>query len=128
MAKRANLARSELEVAQVVWRLGEARVRDVVEALPPDPKPDFWTVQTHLRRLKAKGYLRTRTEGRAHVYRPAVNPARVIREVVQDFVNRAFGGASLPLVQHLIEDNGLSDDDLDKLQDTLEQLKRRRKS
>lgn len=128
MAKRVTPAKAELEVAQIVWRLGEARVRDVVDAFPPQRRPDFSTVQTYLRRLKAKGYLRTRTEGRAHVYRPAVNPGRVLREVVRDFVNRAFGGASLPLVQHLIEDNGLSDDDLDTLQQALEQLKRRRKS
>ena len=68
--KRQALARSELEVAQVVWKLGEARVRHVVDALAaadPEKKLDFWTVQTYLRRLKAKGYLRTRREGRADV-------------------------------------------------------------
>ena len=89
--KRQALAKSELEVAQVVWKLGEARVRDVVDALAaadPEKKLDFWTVQTYLRRLKAKGYLRTRREGRADVYLPAVRPTRVLRDLVNDFVNR----------------------------------------
>src|SRR5688500_18009787 len=123
--RRAALARSELEIAGIVWKLGEARVREVVQALPADRRADFWTVQTYLRRLKAKGYLRTRKDGRALVYLPAVEPADVVRDVVADFVNRVFAGRSLPLVQHLIEDaGGLSDDDVAQLQQTLNQLKR----
>ena len=63
MAKRPAVAKSELEVAQIVWQLGEASVRQVLEALPPERGLDFKTVQTYLRRLEAKGYLRTRREG-----------------------------------------------------------------
>ena len=129
--KRQALARSELEVAQVVWKLGEARVRHVVDALAaadPEKKLDFWTVQTYLRRLKAKGYLRTRREGRADVYLPAVRPTRVLRDLVNDFVNRLFDGEPLPLVQHLIGDRGLSDAEIDELQATLDKLKKRGQS
>jgi predicted transcriptional regulator len=121
---RPSLAKSELEITQIVWKLGEAKVRDVVDALPPDRKADFWTVQTYLRRLKAKGYLRTRRDGRADVYIPAVKPKSVLRDVISDFVNRTFGGESLPLMQQLIDDRGLSDAEIDQLQATLEQLKR----
>ena len=78
--KRPVLAKSELEVARIVWDLGEATVRQVFEALRPDRKLDFWTVQTYLRRLKVKGYLRTRKEGRSNVYVPSVRPDTVIGE------------------------------------------------
>jgi predicted transcriptional regulator len=125
---RPDLPRSELQVAQIVWRLTDARVRDVVAALPSDPKPDFWTVQTYLRRLAAKGYLKCRREGRAMVYSPAIKPTRVVRDVVSDFVTRLFGGEALPLVQHLIDDGSLSDADIAELQKRLNTLKRRRKS
>jgi predicted transcriptional regulator len=125
MPPRAALAKSELEITAVVWKLGEAKVRDVVEALPADRKLDFWTVQTYLRRLKAKGYLRTRREGRADVYIAAIKPRSVIRQVIADFVNRTFGGQVLPLMQQLIDDGGLSDTDIDQLQETLNALQRR---
>ena len=55
-------------------------------------------MQTYLRRLKTKGYLRTRRDGRADVYVPAVRPGSVIRDAVKDFVNRLFDGDVLPLV------------------------------
>jgi BlaI family transcriptional regulator, penicillinase repressor len=127
MAKRPSLSKSELEISHVVWKLGSAKVRDVVQALPPDRGLDFFTVQTYLRRLKIKGYLRTRREGRADVYFAAVKPTSVIREITADFVQRTFGGEALPLMQHLIEDHGFSDQEIDQLQAALDEFKRRRK-
>ena len=127
MAQRPALSKSELEIGLIVWRLGSAKVREVADALPPDRNVDFFTVQTYLRRLKTKGYLKTRREGRADVYYPAVKPTSVMRDVIADFVDRAFGGDSLPLMQHLIEDRGLSDSQIDQLQATLDALKSRRK-
>lgn len=127
MAKLPALPKSELEIARIVWQLGEATVRQVGEALPEDRALDFWTVQTYLRRLKEKGYLKTRREGRTNVYSPRVEPNRVISEVVGDFLGRVFDGDALPLFQHLIRDRGLSDDEVDGLQETLDELKRRPK-
>jgi predicted transcriptional regulator len=122
MSKRPALAKSELEVARIVWRLGAASVRQVLDALPPERNLDFKTVQTYLRRLDAKGYLRTRREGRAKVYLPRVRPDEVVREVIDDLVQRLFGGDSLPLFQHLIQDRGLTDGEIEQLRAMLDQL------
>ncbi len=97
-------------------------MRDVVEALPARRDLDFKTVQTYLRRLEAKGYLRARTEGRSKVYAPRVRPKQVIREVVDDFVERLFDGEALPLLQHVIHDRGLSDHEISGLRDMLARL------
>ena len=123
MAKRPALAKSELEVARIVWRLGEATVRQVLDALPPKRGLDFATVQTYLRRLASKGYLRVRQQGRTNVYASSVEPGRVLRELIDDFVDRVFDGETLPLVQHLIQGAELSDDEIDRLQRTLDELK-----
>ena|SRR5579872_1834379 len=126
MGKRPGLSKAELEVFNLVVKLGEARVRDVVAAMPGDRGLDFFTVQTYLRRLKIKGYLKTRREGRADVYLPAVKSASVIRDVTADFLKRVFGGEPLPLMQHLIEDHGLSDEQIDQLQAALDEFRRRK--
>jgi BlaI family transcriptional regulator, penicillinase repressor len=127
MGKRPALSKSELEITRIVWKLGSAKVRDVVEALPPGRQLDFFTVQTYLRRLKAKGYLKTRRDGRADVYSPAIRSSSVIREIITDFVDRTFGGEAMPLMQHLIQDRGLTDHEIDQLQIVLDEFKSRRK-
>jgi predicted transcriptional regulator len=125
MTDRPALPKSELEVAQIVWKLGQATVRDVFQAIPQERGLDFKTVQTYLRRLEAKGYVQTRREGRNNVYTPCVRPRQVVRQMVEEFVNRMFGGQPFPLVQHLLEQPGLSEEELDRLQDLLRQLKGR---
>ena len=127
MSKRPALAKSELELARIVWEMGEATVRQVYEALPAERKLDFWTVQTYLRRLKAKGYLKTRRRGRSNVYSQRARPAQVVRDLVDDFLNRLYDGETLPLFQQLIHDRGLSDEEIDELQNMLNQLKERKK-
>ena len=123
MAIRPALAKSELEVAQIVWKLGQATVREVFEAMPKERRLDFKTVQTYLRRIEAKGYVQTRREGRNNVYASLVRPRQVVRQMVDDFVNRMFGGEPFPLVQQLLEQRELSNEEIDRLQGLLRQLK-----
>jgi BlaI family penicillinase repressor len=122
MSKRAVPAKSELEVARIVWERGGATVRQVLDALPTDRGLDFKTIQTYLRRLEAKGYLKTRREGRSNVYRPVIRPGQVISEVMDDFLNRLFDGQVLALFQHLVNDRGLSDTEIRQLRELLDQL------
>ena len=107
-------------------RTKAATVRQVHETLAPERDLDFWTVQTYLRRLKAKGYLQTRREGRIDIYSPRVPPRTVMRDVMDDFLERLFDGEVLPLFQHLIQTRTLSAVEIDLLQKTLDQLKTRK--
>ena len=78
--KPPPVSKAELEVARILWRLGGATVRDVFEALPSERDIDFKTVQTYLRRLEEKGYLRTRFKGKNKFYTAKVSPRRVITD------------------------------------------------
>ena len=111
-----------MEVARTLWQLGRATVREVHEAFPPERAIDFSTVQTYLRRLAAKGYVNSRLEGRTRVYTPKIKPTTVIRETVDDLVDRLFGGHALPLVRHLIEQHSIEDDELAELRQLLDRL------
>lgn len=79
-------------------------------------------VVNDLRRLEAKGYLRSKREGRAKIYVARVQPAQVVREVINDFVHRLFGGETIPLFQHLITDRGLTDAEIGQLREMLDRL------
>jgi BlaI family penicillinase repressor len=122
MARRPALSKSEMEIARVVWELGQATVREVFEAFPADRKIDFATVQTYLRRLEAKGYLRAKRKGRALVYRPRVRPDAVIRDTVNDLVARLFDGQTVPLLHYLIRDGSISGEEIRKLRKMIDEL------
>jgi predicted transcriptional regulator len=110
------LTRAESEVMQVLWALGEGTVQQVLEKL--DKSVAYTTVLTLVRILEKKGYLDhvpNPAGGRAHLFRPTIEPAKARRRHVRDLVDRLFGGHADALVSRLLEDEQLSRDELEAL-------------
>lgn len=124
MTERPALSKGEMEVARLLWQLGPATVRQVHEALPADRTMDFATVQTYLRRIETKGYATSKLDGRTRVYSPKAKPKTVIRRTIDDLVERLFGGETMPLVRHLIEERGIRDNELAELRQLVERLEK----
>jgi len=106
---------AETEILRLVWQLEEATVQGVCEALPTKRRIAYKTVQTLLRRLEDKGYLKHKLEGKAHVFFPAVQREQVVKRTVLDFVDRLFGGDPRPLMQFLAEDGHVDAEDIEDL-------------
>lgn len=131
MAGRPALSKGEMEVARVLWEIGPAAVRAIYDAISEVREIDFTTVQTYLRRIETKGYATSVLEGRVRVYAAKAKPRTVIRDTVDDLVERLFGGETMPLVRHLIEERGIDANglaELKQLVDRLEQPARSHKS
>jgi predicted transcriptional regulator len=112
-----------MDAVRVLWRLGSATVREVHEALVVERPIEFGTVQTYLRRLEAKGYVKSNLNGRVRIYRARIQPDRVIRETVDDIVGRLFGGETMPLMRHLIEQSEMSTEDIEELRQLVDRMK-----
>ena len=117
MTKRKLRAVSpaETEILRLVWQLEEATVLQICDMLPPKRKIAYKTVQTLLRRLENKGYLKHRIRGKAHVFFPAVKREAVVKRTVLDFLDRLFGGDPKPLMQFLAEDGKIDAEDISRL-------------
>jgi BlaI family penicillinase repressor len=111
---------AETEILRLVWQLDKATVQEVCDSLPAKRKITYATVQTLLRRLERKGYLKHRIRGKAHVFFAAVNSEKVIKRSVSDFLDRLFGGDPVPLMQYLAEHGKIDADDIEKLKQLIE--------
>ena len=72
-----------------------------------------------------KGHLVKEQQDRAYVYTPTAPQKRVLSSMAGEFLDRVFNGAAAPLVQHLIEDDRLTDDDVRTIQKLLKERKAR---
>jgi BlaI family penicillinase repressor len=117
MTKRKLPAMSpaETEILRLVWQIEEATVQKVCDQLPPRRNIAYKTVQTLLRRLEDKGYLRHKIKGKAYVFYPAVKREDVVKRTVVDFLDRLFGGDPRPLMQFLAEDGKIDAEDIERL-------------
>ena len=100
---RSPLTRQELEIIKIVWNLKTATVRDVYETMREKRRISYTTVMTMMRIMEGKGQLDKWQEGRAYVYKAKHPKERIIKEMVQEFVDRVFNGCPEPLVSQLIE-------------------------
>ena len=115
-----GLGSLERRALRAVWRLGEARVRDVRDAL--EHTVAYTTVMTVLDRLYKKGVLDRQRSGRAYVYSAAASPEQIQSSVAMALLQRALGGgpeAATPVLSSLVDAVGDRDrvllDELDRL-------------
>jgi predicted transcriptional regulator len=103
MAKREKekLTGLELQIMQVIWKLGPSNVGAVQEGL--EQRLAYTTVQTMLNILEKKGKVKRRLRGRAFEYSAVVTEAKASSHAVRDLVDRMFGGSSEELVMSLIK-------------------------
>ncbi len=122
MVNRPTPTRRELEILAILWEMGEAGVRDVYERMREREWIAQNTVQTFLRAMEEKGFVKHRIEGRAFVYRPAYSQ----QQSVQTFVDRVFNGATHDLVVSLLKSQSLSEQELDGIEKMIRELRSKR--
>jgi predicted transcriptional regulator len=121
--KSRTLTGQELEIMKIVWRLQNATVRDVYEALREWRKIAYTTVMTMMNILEEKKYLKKQAKDRAYVYQATRPRSEVIKAMVHEFVDRVFNGSAEPLLVQLIKDRRLSKKELEKIARTIEEAK-----
>jgi BlaI family penicillinase repressor len=119
-----TLTGQELEIMKVVWRLETATVRQVYEELLKQRRIAYTSVMTIMNILERKGHLNRRQEDRAYVYLPAKPQKQVIGSMVREFVQRVFNGSAEPLLVHLVEDEQLTEQDVDEIRRTIKSSKK----
>src|SRR5258708_21177709 len=111
--KAERLTALELEIMNVLWRLDDANVQAVQQALPRELA--YTTVQTVLNILQRKGKVKRAKRDRAYFYTPMVSQSQVARHAVSDMVDRLFGGSGETLLLSMLEARQVTPQNLDRL-------------
>ena len=105
----------QLQIMQVLWARGEARVADIHEALPGGAKLAYTTVATMLRKMEARGLVQHRAEGRTFIYQAVVAEDQVSRGMAEHVLDRLFGGSVEAMVSNLLTTREVSRDELGRI-------------
>jgi len=104
----------------VLWNRDEATISDICDGLRP--RPVRATIQTMLRILEKKQYVRHRVEGRTFVYRPTIDRRVAISRAVQKLVSSFFSRSRGELVLHLLDEDDLDRETRQRAKKLLEEL------
>ena len=118
-----QITQAELEIMNILWKTPDQGAAEIHEALASQKDWSIRTVKTLIARLVEKGAVTTSPDGRRYLYAPAISQARYRAGAARQFVDRVFSGRAAPLVAHLADSDGLTDDDIRELEQVLEDLK-----
>jgi predicted transcriptional regulator len=109
------LTEVELELMTILWSLGEGSVADVIEQLPKNRELAYTSVSTILRILEQKEVLKTRKEGRGHVYVPELKKSDYESKTVRHVVDNVFNGTPVALVRQLLGSVKLNENEMEEI-------------
>ena len=126
---RAALHDLEAAVMDVIWTQpgAEVSVRDVVRALRSERDPAYTTVMTTMDRLAKRELLTRHKEGKAWVYRAAMERPAFLALVANQTLNGLPQGSRRPALQWLVDEVSHADaEELDFLADLIERRRAER--
>src|SRR5688572_14143595 len=113
------LTAAELEMMNVIWRIGPCSVAQVLEQLRPQRELAYTSVSTIVRILEQKGYVTSKKEGRGHVYAAAVSKEAYQATSLKHLVSHVFDGTPSLLVQRLLDSEALTAEELAQIKSVL---------
>jgi BlaI family transcriptional regulator, penicillinase repressor len=93
---------AELEILGVLWHTGPATVRSVHEVLEARKGAGYTTVLKTMQIMADKGLLEREESAKAHVYTPVLRQEDTQRQLVDDLLEKVFGGSASQLVMRAL--------------------------
>lgn len=112
MTKR--LTKAEEEIMLVLWKLGEATIRDIIHELK-EPDTPYTTVSTVVRVLEKKGFVDHKAVGTTYLYRPLLNKKEYLKGYLSGIVSNYFDGSFSRLAAFFARENDLKISELQEL-------------
>ena len=118
-----ELTKTEERVMQIIWKLKRCFVKDIIDALPDEPKPPYNTISSVVRLLEKKGYLDYKAYGKTYEYFPAISKAEYRKEFFKKMISGYFDDSVGSLVSYMVKEEQLSKEDIEKIRDIINKNK-----
>lgn len=116
---------SELSILHVLWDLGPSTVRTVHGVLSQTREMGYTTVLKLMQIMTGKKLVNRDESNRTHVYEPFYSKQQTQRWLVDDLLNKAFGGSPTQLANALFEKEKLSKSEFEKVRNEILALRKK---
>lgn len=114
-----ELTKTEERIMQVLWDLGSAFVKDIIDKLPDEPKPPYNTISSVVRILEKKGYIGYKAYGKTYEYFPVITKAAYRKHSFGKFFKEYFDGSAESLLSFMVKEENLSEDEISNIKNLI---------
>ena len=119
-----ELTEAEWEIMKVVWQKQPCAAGTVQEMLVKSRDRAYSTVKTTMDRMAEKGFLTIEKIRNLQLFRACISEVEARRGEFRKMLKRAFDGALTPMMQFLIEHEGLSKKEASQLRKLVTRAKK----
>jgi len=113
---------SELEILQLLWNMGEAKVQSIHDELSKTKQTGYTTTLKIMQLMYEKKILSRRKEGKGHVYFTLVKEEDIQNTLVQQFIQQTFRGSAKKFVMQALGNKKTSKEEIDEIRSFLNEL------
>lgn len=119
---------AELAILRALWKLGPTTVRQVYEALAEEGQDTNYPAVLRMMQLMAdKGLLDRDESARSHIYRPAEKKEITQGSILDDMLDRVFGGNALEMLAATLSRKKMSPKEREEVARLFEQAEKKGK-
>ena len=114
-----QISEAEFEVMKIVWKCAPISTNEITDQLTKTTNWSPKTIQTLIKRLVNKGALSYEKQSRVFVYTPLVKESEYISQESHSFLKRFYNGDLTAMFSSYIENDKLSETEIDTLRSLL---------
>lgn len=117
----------ELQALKILWRRGEATVREICDDLQAAGQQlAYTTVLSLMQVMEQKGLVGHTTVGKVYSYHPLAKEQQTLASLARTFLDSVFDGAVDQYLLHALGDRKISPAELKRLEDLLAAARKQR--
>jgi predicted transcriptional regulator len=118
---------SELEILQVLWKKGQATVRDVHDELAKNKVVGYTTTLKLMQIMDEKGLVERDTSAKTHIYKPLLSLEQAQNTALDKILSTVFKGSTADLVIQALGQHRASNDEIEAIKNYLKQFDQNKK-
>ncbi|WP_010494478.1 BlaI/MecI/CopY family transcriptional regulator [Paenibacillus elgii] len=119
-----HITEAESEVMKLLWQKEPLTAIEIISKLKDQMDWSDQTIKTFLNRLHKKNAIRFEKSGRNYLYYPLVSYDEYVKAANRSFLDRMYNGAVGMLFAKFLEEEKLSESEIDQLQQLLDKKKK----
>lgn len=120
-----SLSDGEWKIMNRLWESGGSTITELTASLQEETGWDKHIIITMLHRMEKKEAVAHKQGGRAKIFYPVILREEVSMQETRGFLEKVYRSSLGMMVNAMVEDQALSDEEIQELYDILEQARKR---
>ena len=121
-APKVDPTTAELEILNILWERQPLPVKDIHDQLGEKKEVGYTTTLKIMQNMTAKGLLKRELRGKSHYYSAVYRKEETRQNLLDKFLDTAFGGSASSLVMQLLGNRETSAGELEEIKKMIEKM------